>query len=176
MRRILFLGLMCAIASAVNAARCDEPTTAPKTAAVPKSSPDDIDRWIQELNAPEFATRETATRRLIAAGPTAAESLVKAAQTGDITGAMRHLGSLRTYLHDSGTPIGDRDSLKQASRASEQLGLKLMSAFSFLIPVNYKAIEAAEVAQALHHMVKRGDVGVRIATSGVLSGLARAAG
>ena len=70
---------------------------------------------------------------------------------------------------------GDRDSLKQASRLGEQIGLKLMSAMSFLIPANYKAIAAADVAKALHRMVTEGRAGARIAMSGELTELARGA-
>jgi hypothetical protein len=69
---------------------------------------------------------------------------------------------------------GDRDSLKQASRLGEQIGLTLMSAVSFLIPANYKAIEAADVARALHRMVTQGQTGVRVAMSGELAALSRA--
>ncbi len=71
---------------------------------------------------------------------------------------------------------GDRDSLKQASRPGEQIGLKLMAAVNFLIPANYKAIDAADVACALHRMVTEGQTGVRVALSGELgafSALAR---
>ena len=39
-------------------------------------------------------------------------SIVKATQIGDIAGAMRYLSELRAYLHDSGSPIGDRNSLR----------------------------------------------------------------
>lgn len=70
---------------------------------------------------------------------------------------------------------GDRDALQQASRPGEQIGLKLMRAASFLIPANYQAIEAADVARALHRMVTQSDShsGTRVALSGELQQLAR---
>ena len=91
---------------------------------------------------------------------------------GEMEAAVAQLGYQSVSIARPSILAGDRDSLKQASRAGEQIGLKLMSAFSFLIPANYKAIEAAEVAQALHHMVTRGEAGVRIAMSAELSDLA----
>jgi hypothetical protein len=48
-----------------------------------------------------------------------------------------------------------------------------MGAINFLIPANYKAIEAADVAAALHRMVNAGQSGVRVALSGELQNLAR---
>ncbi len=67
---------------------------------------------------------------------------------------------------------GDRASLKQTARPAEQIGLALMRAASFLIPANYRAIEAADVAAALHRMVTEGKAGVRIAMSGELAQMA----
>ncbi|RLT01508.1 MAG: hypothetical protein DWI21_18485, partial [Planctomycetota bacterium] len=67
MRRICYLCLIGAIAFVVNAAIADDPPAASK-AAVPKPSPDEIEQWIRDLNAPEFMRREAATRQLIATG------------------------------------------------------------------------------------------------------------
>jgi hypothetical protein len=53
--------------------------------------------------------------------------------------------------------------------------LKLMAAVNFLIPANYKAIDATDVARALHRMVTEGQSGVRIAMSGELAALANGA-
>ncbi len=68
---------------------------------------------------------------------------------------------------------GDRAALQQTARPAEQLGLKLMGAMGFLIPANYQAIQAADVAQALHRMVTAGHSGTRIALSGQLRDLAK---
>ena len=94
---------------------------------------------------------------------------------GEMEAAVAQLGYQNVSIARPSILAGDRDSLQQASRAGEHIGLKLMSAFSFLIPANYKAIEAAEVAQALYQMVTAGDAGVRIAMSGELRALAHGA-
>ena len=59
----------------MSVAIADDPPVAPKAVVVPKPSADEIELWIRDLNAPEFARREAATRQLIAAGPSAAELL-----------------------------------------------------------------------------------------------------
>lgn len=69
---------------------------------------------------------------------------------------------------------GNRQALAQTARPGEQIGLKLMGAVDFLIPANYKPIEAADVAKALHNMVSAGTTGVRVALSGELHQLATA--
>ena len=63
---------------------------------------------------------------------------------------------------------GDRASLAQAPRVGEQIGLKAMQALSFLIPADYKAIEATQVARALLHAVKSGKPGSTAYSSGQL--------
>ena len=91
---------------------------------------------------------------------------------GEMEAAVAKLGYESVSIARPSMLAGDRDSLKQASRPGEQIGLKLMAAVNFLIPANYKAINAADVARALHRMVTEGHAGVRIAMSGELSVLA----
>ncbi len=68
---------------------------------------------------------------------------------------------------------GDRGTLKQTARPGEQIGLKVMHALRFLIPANYQAIAAVDVARALHSMVTHSNSGgTRIALSGELRELA----
>jgi uncharacterized protein YbjT (DUF2867 family) len=93
---------------------------------------------------------------------------------GEMEAAVALLGYESVSIARPSMLAGDRDSLKQASRLGEQIGLTLMSAVSFLIPANYKAIEAADVARALHRMVTQGQTGVRVAMSGELAALSRA--
>lgn len=45
--------------------------------------------------------------------------------------------------------VGNREVVGQPNRRGEELGLALGNALGFLIPVNYKPIEAASVARAL---------------------------
>ena len=92
---------------------------------------------------------------------------------GEMEAAVAKLGYESVSIARPSMLAGDRDSLKQASRPGEQIGLKLMAAVNFLIPANYKAINAADVARALHRMVTEGHAGVRIAMSGELSVLAK---
>jgi uncharacterized protein YbjT (DUF2867 family) len=93
---------------------------------------------------------------------------------GEMEAAVAKLGYESVSIARPSMLAGDRDSLKQASRPGEQIGLKLMSAVNFLIPANYKAIDAADVARALRRMVTEGHAGVRIAMSGELAALSRA--
>lgn len=92
---------------------------------------------------------------------------------GEMEAAVSLLGFDSVSIARPSILAGDRDSLKQASRPGEQIGLKLMAAVSFLIPANYKAIQAIDVAHALHRMVTEGQAGVRIAMSAELQALAQ---
>ena len=94
----------------------DEAPVAPPIVARVKPSADDIERWIQDLNAPEFAKREEATRRLIAAGSVAAEPLVKAAHTGSLEVTCRINTILRTWYTS-----GKEELIEPAEVAFEQL-------------------------------------------------------
>ncbi len=115
MRRIHFLCLIGAIVFAMNVAIADDPPAAPKS-AVPKASPDEIEQWIRDLNAPEFAKREAATRQLIIAGPEATELLVKAAQSGSLEATCRITTILRTWYTS-----GKDELIDPAEVAFEQL-------------------------------------------------------
>lgn len=75
----------------------EETPTAPPKVAAAKPSPDDLERWIQDLNAPEFAKREEATRRLIAAGPVVVDALVKASQSSSLETTCRINTILRAW-------------------------------------------------------------------------------
>jgi uncharacterized protein YbjT (DUF2867 family) len=87
---------------------------------------------------------------------------------GEMEAAIRQLGYASVNIARPSMLAGDRAALAQVARPGEQIGLKLMTALSFLIPANYKAIEAADVAAALHRMVTQGSSGVHIALSGQL--------
>ena len=93
---------------------------------------------------------------------------------GQIEAAITQLGYGSVSIARPSMLAGERQALNQANRTGEQLGLKVMNALDFLIPANYKAIQAADVASALHRMVTRGDKGVCIAMSGELRDLAHA--
>ena len=61
---------------------------------------------------------------------------------------------------------GQRAALNQTTRPGEQLGLKVMRCLKPLIPPNYRAIEAKDVADALVRAVKLGKPGVVTLLSG----------
>lgn len=94
---------------------------------------------------------------------------------GQMEQAISQLGYASVHIARPSMLAGDRAALKQAARPGEQIGLALMTALSLFIPANYRAIEAADVAAALHRMVRQGGTGVQIAQSGQLHGLAQAA-
>jgi uncharacterized protein YbjT (DUF2867 family) len=91
---------------------------------------------------------------------------------GQMEHAISQLGYASVSIARPSMLAGDRAALQQAARPAEQIGLALMTALRFAIPANYQAIEAAEVAAALHRMVTLGSIGVHIALSGQLRSLA----
>lgn len=61
---------------------------------------------------------------------------------------------------------GDREALAQTKRPGEQLAMKTMTLFKALIPRNYRAISAANVAGALVSAVRDSQPGRRVMLSG----------
>jgi uncharacterized protein YbjT (DUF2867 family) len=65
---------------------------------------------------------------------------------------------------------GNRSALGQPGRAGEGLGLMLARGLSPLLPANYKAIKASDIAHALIRHVKAGVPGVVTLMSGEMQG------
>jgi uncharacterized protein YbjT (DUF2867 family) len=65
---------------------------------------------------------------------------------------------------------GDREALQQPGRAGEGLGLMLARGMSPLLPANYRAIKATDIAHALIRQVKAGTPGVVTLMSGEMQG------
>lgn len=65
---------------------------------------------------------------------------------------------------------GNREALGQPGRAGEGLGLKLARGLGPLLPANYKAIKASDIAHALIRHVKTGTPGVVTLMSGEMQG------
>jgi uncharacterized protein YbjT (DUF2867 family) len=65
---------------------------------------------------------------------------------------------------------GDREALHQPGRAGESLGLMLARGLSPLLPANYRAIKATDIAHALIRQVKAGTPGVVTLMSGEMQG------
>lgn len=61
---------------------------------------------------------------------------------------------------------GDRSALQQPGRAAEGAGLALMRLLRPVIPANYRAVRAADVARALVHAVQQARPGTRLLLSG----------
>ena len=113
MRRIVVLAviLQCLISGLGAVSRCfgDEP-------AKPVPSRAEIQHWIEQLNAPEFAKREEATKRLIAAETAAVGPLVEASQSSNLETIARITAILRSWF------TSDREELfEPAEAALEQL-------------------------------------------------------
>jgi uncharacterized protein YbjT (DUF2867 family) len=65
---------------------------------------------------------------------------------------------------------GDRSALGQAGRSGEGMGLLLARRLRALIPANYRAIAAGDIAHALIRQVKTGTPGVVTLMSGEMQG------
>lgn len=91
----------------------------PGGAAEDASSPLDaaqIDGWIEQLSAPQFAQREAATRSLVAAGRPAIEPVAAAIRRGDLEVSSRAVEILRELL-----AADDTDLAKAAEAALEAI-------------------------------------------------------
>jgi uncharacterized protein YbjT (DUF2867 family) len=85
---------------------------------------------------------------------------------GQMEDALAHLGYRTLIIARPSMLDGDRDSLGQAARPAEKLGLLAMHLFKPLIPANYQAITATQVARALLSAVRSTDKGTRVLLSG----------
>ena len=63
---------------------------------------------------------------------------------------------------------GDRDSLQQSARPAERLGLAVMSALRPLIPSDYRAVKARDVALSLLEAMATAGKGTHVLLSGQL--------
>lgn len=87
---------------------------------------------------------------------------------GEMEDAVSQLGYDSVVFARPSVLAGDRAALAQASRPGEQLALVAMRLFKPLIPRNYRAIAAADVAAALVNAVQAGQPGRRVLLSGEL--------
>jgi uncharacterized protein YbjT (DUF2867 family) len=87
---------------------------------------------------------------------------------GEMEAAVGNLGFETVVIARPSMLAGNRAALAQAPRLGEQIGLKAMKLFNPLIPDDYKAIAAAQVAKALVHLLATAPPGVTIASSGQL--------
>jgi uncharacterized protein YbjT (DUF2867 family) len=82
--------------------------------------------------------------------------------------AVSALGYASVVLARPSMLDGDRESLQQAARPAERVGLAVMALLRPLTPANYRAIAAADVAASLVKAVKSRKRGTHILLSGEL--------
>lgn len=85
---------------------------------------------------------------------------------GEMEEALASLGYRVLVLARPSMLAGERETLTQAPRPAERLGLLAMALFKPLIPANYRAIAATQVAQALLNTLYRTEQGTRVLLSG----------
>ncbi len=105
-------------------ARADEPAKSPPSpkagaAAAPAASPAEIAGWVQQLDADEYAEREAAQEKLIAAGKAAMPDLTKAAIHGSLEAATRSVEVLKTFYGsaDQATKKAAKESLETIAKS-----------------------------------------------------------
>jgi len=87
---------------------------------------------------------------------------------GEMEEAIAKLGYHSVSIARPSLLAGDRQALAQRIRTGETLGLVAMQWLRPLIPKNYQAVQAADVAAGLYRQVQRGDLGTSILLSAQL--------
>ncbi len=87
---------------------------------------------------------------------------------GEMEDALKRLDFESLVIARPSMLAGQRGLLRQPARPSERAGLLLMRSLRPLIPANYRAIAAKDVANALIGAVKNSGPGVRILLSGAM--------
>lgn len=87
---------------------------------------------------------------------------------GEMEEALKRLDFERLVIARPSILVGQRELLRQPTRPSERAGLLLMRSLRPLIPANYRAIAAKDVASALIGTMKNSEPGVRILLSGAM--------
>ena len=90
---------------------------------------------------------------------------------GEMEEALAGLGYRVLVLARPSMLVGEREALTQAPRPAERLGLLAMALFKPLIPANYRAIAATQVAQALLNTLHRTEQGTRVLLSGEMQSI-----
>lgn len=85
---------------------------------------------------------------------------------GEMEDCLAHMGFSRLVIARPSLLDGQRQSLQQAPRPAERLGLAFMRCVGPLIPRNYRSINASDVARALVQSVQSGASGLIILKSG----------
>lgn len=90
---------------------------------------------------------------------------------GETEKALSQMGYSALVIARPSLLTGDRGALAQAARPAEKLGMLAMALFRPVIPVNYRAIGADKVANALLHGVHAQRHGIRVILSGEMQSI-----
>ena len=89
---------------------------------------------------------------------------------GEMERALGDLGYQTLVIARPSVLAGNRSQLGQPTRSGELLGLAISTALKPLIPANYRAIQASDVARALVGAVVEARPGQRVILSGEMQG------
>lgn len=89
---------------------------------------------------------------------------------GEMEEALTRLGFPCLVIARPSMLAGDREATGQPTRLGERIGLLATRWLSPIIPANYRAIQATDVAKALVKTVKSGKPGIHTLLSGVMQG------
>ena len=115
------------------------------------------------------AAREAGATRLgvvSAMGADARSGIFYNRVKGEMEQALAETGFQSVVIARPSMLDGNRAALAQPIRPAERLGVFVMAALRPVIPPNYRAIRAADVARALIAAVQRGQPGQRVMLSG----------
>jgi uncharacterized protein YbjT (DUF2867 family) len=76
---------------------------------------------------------------------------------GELEIALQQMSFERLVIARPSLLVGDREALGQPIRHGEKWGFAIVNALDFLVPANYRPIDAATVAKALLAAVPRGE-------------------
>ena len=102
-----------------------------------------------------------------AMGASASSGVFYSRTKGQMEAAITALGFERTVFVRPSFLAGDRAALKQAERPGEAVALVAMRWLNAVIPANYRAVHASDVARSLIGATAQG-AGVQIMLSGAL--------
>jgi uncharacterized protein YbjT (DUF2867 family) len=103
-----------------------------------------------------------------AMGASSKSSVFYSRVKGEMEEAVAKLGYQSVSIVRPSFLEGDREALQQHSRPGEKIALTAMSLFKPLIPKNYQAVQASDVAAALLRQVRSGIKGTTVLLSGQL--------
>jgi uncharacterized protein YbjT (DUF2867 family) len=103
-----------------------------------------------------------------AMGASSASGVFYSRVKGEMEDAISKLGYSSVTIARPSFLAGDREALQQVGRFGEKIALVAMNLFNPLIPSNYKAVQAGDVAAALLHQVRKGVAGQTVLLSGQL--------